>query len=212
MDLKEIRMEYTLHTLDTEDVAKHPFDQFKHWMRQAQESEIPEPTAMHLATASTDGRPSTRVVLLKELDEKGFIFFGNYDSRKGKHLLQNPFACLNFFWQPLQRQVRIEGKAEKITPQESTDYYQSRPKGSQIGAIASPQSSEIESRQVLEIAVQNLTKIYENISPERPQNWGGFRIIPTYFEFWQGRASRLHDRIIYEKIEANTWKIRRLAP
>lgn len=213
MDLKDIRMDYTLNSLEIDRVNQNPFEQFKNWMSEAQtQKSIIEPTAMHLATASTTARPSTRVVLLKELDAKGFIFFGNYNSRKGKHLLENPFACLNFFWQPLQRQVRIEGHVEKISAQESTAYYITRPIGSQIGAIASPQSSEIANREILEDNVQRLKLKYEHTPPERPEHWGGFRLIPIYFEFWQGRSSRLHDRIVYEKNDQYNWKIKRLAP
>lgn len=210
MNLADIRKEYSLKVLDNQHINSNPFEQFKTWFQEAIESQVLEPNAMHLSTVSPSGKPSGRIVLLKGID-KGFLFFTNYDSRKGKDLIHNPFASLTFFWAELERQVRIEGHVEKIKPEASTEYFNSRPFESRIGAIASPQSQLIENREVLEHKYAEIWQRYEGDEPPKPENWGGFRLIPDVFEFWQGRKSRLHDRLRYKPSE-DSWKIERLAP
>ncbi|MDO1444689.1 pyridoxamine 5'-phosphate oxidase [Rhodocytophaga aerolata] len=212
-NLAAIRKEYTLQDLTLEQTAPEPFTQFQQWLAEALEAKVPEPNAMHLATVSANGRPSGRIVLLKGLTEKGFVFFTNYQSRKGQELASNQWASLTFFWPELERQVRIEGSTELISAQQSDAYFHSRPRGSQIGAWASPQSQQIPGRQVLE---ENTTRLKEEFGQEqlipRPPHWGGYCIVPDSIEFWQGRPSRLHDRIVYTKTAENTWQKHRLAP
>ena len=174
-------------------------------------SEIPEVNAMTLATASTNGKPSARIVLLKDYNEQGFVFFSNYESHKGKELAVNANAALVFFWKEIERQIRIEGTAEKISAAESDAYFLSRPEGSRIGAWASPQSTVIESRSLLEKNVNHFKQEFKNSIP-RPPHWGGYRVMPDLIEFWQGRSNRLHDRIQYTKTSGGSWKVDRLAP
>ena len=207
MNLADIRKEYSLKTLEETSVLANPLEQFKVWFDQATQAQILEPTAMHLSTVNAEGKPSGRIVLLKQVDS-GFVFFTNYQSRKGQDLAVNPFASLTFFWAELERQVRIEGSIEKVSPQFSDEYFSSRPVGSQIGAWASPQSQVIGSRAVLEEQVQQLS---QRANLQRPEHWGGYRLLPTSIEFWQGRQSRLHDRIRYRS-ENQNWLIERLAP
>lgn len=209
-DIAAIRKEYSLEKLEVDSVKANPMEQFKDWFSEALNSQMLEPTAMHLATVGEGGKPSGRIVLLKGIDS-GFLFFTNYKSRKGKEIANNTFASITFFWAELERQVRIEGKVEKLSDSESDDYFQSRPKGSQIGAIVSEQSQVIESREVLEQKMQALAVQYENELPPRPMHWGGYRLVPEVIEFWQGRQSRLHDRIRYSS-EQNHWQIERLSP
>lgn len=213
-NIENLRQDYRLASLDLKEVHTHPMDQFKKWFEEALASKLQEPNAMTLATATPDGKPTLRVVLLKSFNYDGFVFFTNYNSRKGKELAANPYAALSFLWLELERQVRIEGIVEKIPPEESTEYFQSRPKGSQIGAWASPQSTVIADRKVLEEKVSQLTTIYENAEVlPRPEHWGGYLIKPTLIEFWQGRTNRLHDRIQYSWSAASgNWEIERLAP
>lgn len=213
MNLADLRKEYTLKVLSEESVHPHPIEQFSIWMNEAIRAEIPEPTAMHLATVSAEGKPSLRVVLLKGIENEGFVFFTNYESQKGKELAQNPYACVNFFWAELERQVRIEGKVEKISEEASTQYFQSRPRGSQVGAWASPQSQVIPHRAFLEQKVVDYEKKFEHqpVIP-KPPYWGGYVLFPSAIEFWQGRQSRLHDRIRYRLVAPQQWKIERLAP
>ncbi|WP_291725533.1 pyridoxamine 5'-phosphate oxidase [Bernardetia sp.] len=219
MDLGNLRQSYKKASFDVQDALENPIEQFKKWFEQALESDLSaEANAMVLSTVDKNNRPSARVVLLKSVDE-GFVFYTNYDSRKGEDLANNPYASLTFFWAELERQVRIEGKVEKISPSKSDEYFKSRPIGSQIGAIASPQSRIIDTRDELERLVKSIEKNYEETNfIERPKNWGGYRLIPNYMEFWQGRESRLHDRINYllkEDVEeryASPWEIVRLAP
>lgn len=208
MDLRDERKIYTKFELLEKDVYESPFLQFSKWFSEAKESEILEANAMVLATATPDGKPSARVVLLKEAGENGFVFYTNYDSRKGKELIENPNAQLLFFWDLLERQVRIEGIVKKISKEESEKYFKSRPEGSRIGAIASPQSQVVPDRKFLDEQYEKTAKKGDFSMPE---HWGGFILEPTYFEFWQGRQSRLHDRIFYEK-NADSWKVGRLAP
>jgi len=208
--IASIRKDYKLKSLLEEDVEKDAIDQFSIWWNEAVQSEITEVNAMTLATCSADGVPSARILLLKNFTTEGFIFFTNYQSNKGKTLLENPKAALVFFWKELERQVRIEGTVNKVSEQESDEYFHSRPVGSRIGAWSSPQSSVIESRQVLEENVKKYTAQFGDEVP-RPPHWGGFIVKPTKIEFWQGRSSRLHDRILYTKTE-NAWRIERLAP
>lgn len=209
--LKNLRRSYSLKKLDEKEADQNPFIQFKKWMEEALNSQLFEPTAMTLATSTKSGIPSCRIVLLKGFDEDGFIFFTNYGSRKSKELNENPSAVLLFFWQELERQVRIEGRVEKISRQISEAYFNSRPLESRLGAWASPQSEVIPSRQYLEEKFDEMRKKYPDGNVPLPPNWGGFRLIPHSFEFWQGRENRLHDRIFYSLIN-NSWKISRLAP
>lgn len=209
-DLAQLRNDYALKTLDEGHVDRDPMKQFGVWMVEAIHAQVPEPTAMTLATADAKGRPSARIVLLKGMDPRGFVFYTNYDSRKGRELAANPQAALTFMWKELERQVRIEGKVEKVTPEESQAYYATRPLGSRIGAWASPQSKVIENRAWLEKRWEALSKEYGE-NPSLPPHWGGYRVMPEYLEFWQGRRSRLHDRIVYAR-DGSGWKLSRLAP
>ncbi len=211
MNIADIRKDYTLQTLEADKVHHSPIAQFQTWLQEAIKAALPEPTAMNIATVSAEGKPSARIVLLKGVENNGFIFFTNYESKKGKDLATNPFACLTFHWAELERQVRIEGKIEKIANEQSEQYFNSRPVGSRIGAHASPQSQVIESREWLENRVNELTATYANKTVKRPENWGGYILYPSLIEFWQGRASRLHDRILYTRVSSQ-WQINRLAP
>jgi pyridoxamine 5'-phosphate oxidase len=209
--ISHIRKDYTLQTLSENEAAANPIEQFNKWWDEAVKSEIEELNAMTLATASAEGVPSARIVLLKEYNEKGFVFFTNYESAKGQELAENPRATLLFFWKELERQVKITGIVEKISAAESDEYFFLRPIGSRIGAWASPQSHVIENREWLEKRVEELSKQKEE-DVKRPPHWGGFRVKPVMIEFWQGRPSRLHDRIQYTLEENGAWKIERLAP
>ncbi len=210
MNIADIRKDYALRRLDETDVDGDPFKQFHAWLGEALEAQVPEPTAMTLATVDTEGSPSARIMLLKALDGRGFVFFTNYESRKGQELAARPRAALTFFWKELERQVRIEGTVEKVSAAESDEYFASRPLGSRIGAWASTQSATIASRPWLEARVKAAEAQYGE-APPRPPHWGGFRVLPDWLEFWQGRQSRLHDRIAYTR-EAGGWKISRLSP
>ncbi|NBT15103.1 MAG: pyridoxamine 5'-phosphate oxidase [Chitinophagia bacterium] len=211
MSISSIRKDYQLQSLSESDVKQDPIGQFGKWWDEAIASSIDEVNAMTLSTVTAEGKPSARVVLLKGFDERGFVFFTNYESNKGAQLTANPFASLVFFWKELERQVRIEGICEKVSEQESDDYFHSRPIGSQLGACASPQSRVIESRRVIENNLEKLQDQYRDMEIPRPGHWGGYRVVPQAIEFWQGRSSRLHDRIKYTK-ENQSWKIVRLAP
>ena len=210
--LESLRSNYALSGLHETDLLGNPFQQFQLWLEQAIAAELPEPNAMTLATLSEQGKPIARMVLLKGLDEKGFVFYTNYDSAKGKQLTETDSAALVFWWAGLERQVRVEGMVEKVSSEESDAYFQSRPKASQLGAWASPQSQVIENRDVLEKRLAQLEEKYATEKVPRPPHWGGFRVIPTAIEFWQGRPSRLHDRIRYELNEKGDWFYQRLAP
>ncbi|MDB5206820.1 MAG: pdxH [Flavisolibacter sp.] len=209
--IADIRKDYTAETLLEKDVEANPIDQFRKWWDAAIASEIPEPNAMTLATASADGMPSARIVLLKDFNETGFVFFTNYKSYKGLQLDENPKACLVFFWKELERQVRIVGLSVKVDAQVSDEYYRSRPALSQIGAWASPQSVVVKNREWLEEEFEKKKTEFTNVDIPRPPHWGGYMIKPVMIEFWQGRRSRLHDRIQYT-LEEGSWKIERLAP
>jgi pyridoxamine 5'-phosphate oxidase len=210
-NLQNLRQDYRVASLSENDVAANPFLQFNKWFSDAVDAQLYEPNVMTFATADSDGKPSARIVLLKGFDENGFVFYTNYESRKANDLVENPQAAAVFFWAELERQVRIEGIVSKIDTETSEEYFHSRPIGSQIGAIASPQSSVITDRSILEEKVSMLTAQYEGKVIPKPDNWGGYLIEPKRIEFWQGRSSRLHDRIIYDFIEGS-WKISRLAP
>ena len=211
MSISSIRKDYQLQSLSESDVKQDPIGQFGKWWDEAIASSIDEVNAMTLSTVTAEGKPSARIVLLKGFDERGFVFFTNYESNKGAQLTANPFASSVFFWKELERQVRIEGICEKVSEQESDDYFHSRPIGSQLGACASPQSRVIESRRVIENNLEKLQDQYRDMEIPRPAHWGGYRVVPQAIEFWQGRSSRLHDRIKYTK-ENQSWKIVRLAP
>ncbi|WP_295768382.1 pyridoxamine 5'-phosphate oxidase [uncultured Mucilaginibacter sp.] len=211
-DIQNLRQDYKASSLHEADTHANPVKQFEAWFNEAVKAEIHEPNAMTLATSTHDGRPSARVVLLKGFDEKGFIFYTNYLSRKGKEIAKNPHAALVFFWGDLERQVRIEGTIEKLSKEQSEAYFHSRPVGSQIGAVASPQSQEIANRDALEKKWQQLEAEYEGKEVPKPAYWGGYVLKPQLVEFWQGRSSRLHDRILYKKADKNNWKKVRLAP
>ena len=209
--IADIRKDYKLASLEEVDVAANPFDQFTRWWNEAVASQIDEVNAMTLATVNAAGVPAARIVLLKGYNPNGFIFFTNYESDKGKNLAQNPHAALVFFWKELERQIRIEGTVEKVSAEESDRYFNSRPASSRIGAWASPQSAVIENRTVIEQNVERYSSIFANDSIERPDHWGGYIVKPTSIEFWQGRPSRLHDRILYTR-DDSSWQIVRLAP
>ena len=210
--IADIRRDYSLKTLNEDEVADSPFLQFADWWQQAIESEIDEVNAMTLATASLEAVPAARIVLLKGYDENGFVFYTNYESAKGRELAENPKASLLFFWKELERQIRITGIVEKVSNAESDEYFLSRPTGSQIGAWASPQSHVIENRSWLEKQVKMLEEKFSSEAVTRPSHWGGYRVKPVIIEFWQGRSSRLHDRLQYSLQENGSWKIERLAP
>ena len=210
-DLTNLRREYRSSTLDELDVDLNPFVQFDKWFQQTLNARVPEPNAMVLATATPEGRPSVRMVLLKTFDERGFVFFTNYESRKSVELLLNAHAALLFYWQELERQVRIEGSVEKVSRKETEEYFQTRPPESKLGAWASKQSSVIPGRGVLEQKAADLKEKYRDQDVPAPPFWGGFRVQPTLFEFWQGRANRLHDRIRYT-LSGGVWTIERLSP
>ncbi len=209
--LADLRKEYTQRGLSEADLADDPFVQFGRWFDQALAAELPEPNAMTLASASTDGRPSARVVLLKGVDARGFCFYTNYAGRKAREIETNPHAALVFFWPQLERQIRIEGRVERVAAAESDAYFASRPRGSQIGALASPQSQPIAGREALEAQYAVLEAQYAGRDVLRPDGWGGYRVAPEVVEFWQGRPSRLHDRLRYRR-DGEAWVIERLAP
>jgi len=200
------------HTLDEKEVPSSPIDQFRDWMGDAMNAGLPEPGAMTLATVSVTGLPSARIVLLKHVDEEGFIFYTNYRSRKGKDLESNPRAAVVFYWATLSRQVRVEGEIRKLTSIESDEYFQTRPRASQISAVISPQSDAIESRDELLGRVDAYASQMEGKRIPCPDSWGGYRLVPASIEFWQGREDRLHDRILYSYESGRKWIVRRLAP
>lgn len=210
--LSDLRTEYTKRALDVDAVAADPVTQFQRWFDEAMKAELNEPNAMTLSTVNESGRPSARVVLLKGIEDNGFVFYTNYQSRKGKELESNPVCALTFFWAELERQVRIEGIVKRVDTALSDAYFQSRPRGSQIGAWASPQSSIIKNRSILEARAKQIETRFESKDTlPRPQQWGGYHVDPFMLEFWQGRPSRLHDRIEYVKVDG-AWKHHRLAP
>jgi pyridoxamine 5'-phosphate oxidase len=211
-NLKDLRKEYSLAMLDELHTNADPIAQFKKWFQEAMDAQIIEPYAMTISTVNSAHRPSSRIVLLRDVSEEGFSFFTNYLSRKGQDLAVNAFAAMNFFWPELERQVRIEGKIVPLEAGASDAYFASRPRGSQIGAWSSPQSEIIESRKVLEEAVENYSQQFEGKDVSRPPHWGGYCLIPDYIEFWQGRESRLHDRICYYQHSDSSWIRSRLAP
>jgi pyridoxamine 5'-phosphate oxidase len=200
------------HGLSEADLDPDPVQQFRHWFDQTIAAGLPEPNAMTLATTTLDGRPSARMVLLKGVDQAGFVFFSNYESRKGRELAANPWAALVFFWFEFARQIRVEGRVEQLSPEESDAYFQSRPLSSRLSAWASNQSQVIDGREVLERRMQELFDEYADRPVPRPPYWGGHRVIPLSIEFWQGRPSRLHDRLRYQRNEGGTWLIERLSP
>ncbi len=211
-ELSQLRKDYTLHALNEEDVAESPIIQFEKWWQEATQSKIEEMNAMTLATTGSDGMPDARTVLLKAVDEKGFVFFTNYNSAKSQQLELNSNCCLLFFWKELERQVRINGVAEKISVKESIDYFDSRPEGSKIGAWASPQSMVVAGKAMLKETFQYYAERFKHGQIPKPPHWGGYRVKPVRIEFWQGRPSRMHDRILYTQLDGGLWKTERLAP
>jgi pyridoxamine 5'-phosphate oxidase len=209
--IADLRKDYTLKGMQETDIDPNPFGQFQQWFDKAREAQLIEPNAMTLAT-TTNGKPSARIVLLKDFDTRGFVFYTNYNSYKGQDLSENPQASLVFWWAELERQVRICGRVEKVSENESDEYFYSRPLNSRLGAWASNQSEIICDRDVLEQRFQELQNKYKDGNVPRPQHWGGFRVIPTEIEFWQGRSSRLHDRLRYHQLDNGSWKIERLSP
>lgn len=210
--IADLRKDYKLQSLSEKDVADNPLQQFQKWWDDALNANIDEVNAMTLATATSDGIPSARVVLLKKISDKGFVFFTNYSSFKGQQITENPRACLVFYWKEIERQIRVTGLVEKVNEPESDDYFNSRPFASRIGAWASPQSQVIESREWLEANELKFLQQFNDKSIVRPKHWGGYLVKPVCFEYWQGRPGRLHDRIQYLLMENGNWKIERLAP
>ena len=206
-----MRKEYSLITLRKRDVKDNPIDQLRHWMDEAVQSEIPEANAMSLATSTKEGKPSVRTVLAKSIDDRGIVFFSNYESRKAQDLEENPYAAMNVWWKEMERQVCIEGAIEKISREESEEYFHSRSRGSCIGAWASKQSSVLESRETLEEQYCAMESRYPGDEIPTPPFWGGYLFVPTSMEFWQGRPKRLHDRILYTRND-DSWEICRLSP
>jgi len=211
-EIAQLRKDYTLHSLNEDDVAGSPFDQFQRWWDDAEKSQIDEMNAMTLATVGHDGMPEARTVLVKAFDENGFVFFTNYNSAKSKQLDFNVNCCLLFFWKELERQVRINGVAEKISAKESIEYFDSRPDGSKIGAWASPQSLVVAGKAWLKETFEYYAERFKHGKIPKPPHWGGYRVKPLRIEFWQGRPSRMHDRIQYSKTGEEKWNIERLAP
>jgi pyridoxamine 5'-phosphate oxidase len=212
MSIADLRKEYMLAGLSESDIDNDPLKQFSLWLDQAIAASLIEPTAMMLATVGDDGRPSARMVLLKGVDASGFHFYTNYESRKGHELAEHPFAALVFYWGGLERQVRVEGYVERLSPEASDAYFQSRPQGSQLGSAVSHQSQVIADRDVLEQRMRELRERYQDQPIPRPAFWGGYRVIPDTIEFWQGRPNRLHDRLRYRKHDDGSWRIERLSP
>ncbi len=210
-NLYQMRQEYAAGSLHEEDMALNPVQEFEEWMDAAITAGLPEPNAMTVATATPGGKPSARVVLLKEVNEEGFVFFTNYKSRKGRDIEKNPFVAILFDWHVLERQVRIEGSIEKLSEEESDDYFDSRPESAKIGAWASPQSHIIKDREELERLQEEIEDQFDELPVHRPGHWGGYLVRPTAVEFWQGRPNRMHDRIVYYKTEEG-WSMHRLAP
>ena len=206
------RHDYEKASLDEASVDRDPIRQFQSWFDQATEAGLPEPYAATLATASAEGRPSARVVLMRGFDERGFVFFTNYQSRKGREIEANPFAAMCFFWQALERQVRVEGSVIVTSEAESDEYFQGRPTGSKLGAWVSNQSGIVPGRENLEAEMESLQRRFPGDEVPRPPHWGGFRIVPDAIEFWQGRPGRLHDRLVYRRSPEGGWRIERLAP
>ena len=211
-DFEQLRKDYRLQSLLEKDVSEDALQQFRNWWQEVLDSKIEEPNAMTLATASPEGKPTARIVLLKEINEHGFVFFTNYESHKGKQIQSNPFGSLLFFWKELERQVRIEGGIEKVSPRESDAYYATRPMESRIGAWSSPQSQVLASRELLEENVEKFSRKFNSGNVPRPPHWGGYILRPVLIEFWQGRPGRLHDRLQYSLLGNGAWKIERLAP
>ncbi|MES2561012.1 MAG: pyridoxamine 5'-phosphate oxidase [Bacteroidota bacterium] len=209
--IANLRVDYSLQSFDEKDLKNNPFDQFAQWMEDAIKAEVNEPNAMTLATVKEDGSPAARIVLLKGFDERGFTFYTNYDSNKGQEIQSNHKVALVFCWLELQRQVRVEGIATRVSAAESDAYFKSRPYGSQVGAHASPQSTSLQSRAELENMYAHFEKLFKEEPIMRPEHWGGFIINPHKIEFWQGRTSRLHDRFLFTK-QGNNWDSQRLAP
>lgn len=211
-DIARIRREYSKNALNKNTVEKNPIAQFNKWFEEALNSGIEDANAMTLATATKDGRPSARIVLIKELNSQGFVFYTNYQSRKGLEIDQNPFGCINFYWKELERQVRADGYIEKISREKSDEYFKTRPRGSQIGAWTSPQSNKIANREIMEERFRRLEEKYKDKEIPRPAQWGGYVLIPDMMEFWQGRPNRLHDRILYTIQKDGNWMIDRISP